>query len=338
MAIDNHGFISPVSGPISFDGVTVTLGLVPAGTPVPLIALALASMDVSRPGIASVGLGRTFDADGRSYPGFAPAAGVPVALATSNASALPLPPSITMPQGASKTIFAVGDAQIDTPTVVNATASYNGLTLQQTATINPATPLALAPIGFQQLPPVIALSVGFNRVNFATEVIVLASSHPLVAAVPASVTVPLLSQGSGVISVPLQPVPVDTPVTLTATFNGASVVRSTTVPKTVDSVAVSRAELVVKTGSLKVQASSNVPSAVLTLSNAATGQRIGTMTNLGKGKYSFQGTVSPVTTRAPSSSFNATGTGAVAQKQARSQAPLGCPCRRIARLQFGTSA
>ena len=40
-------------------------------------------------------------------------------------------------------------------------------------------------------------------------------------------------------------------------------------------------------GPLKVNATGTQPLAVLTLSNAATGQIIGTMTNLGKGKQGF---------------------------------------------------
>jgi hypothetical protein len=68
-----------------------------------------------------------------------------------------------------------------------------------------------------------------------------------------------------------------------------------------------------KTGQLKEEGGSNVPIATLRLSNANTGQFIGTMTNLGKGKYSFQGFSGPVTTLLLDSSFSGTGTGGVAQ-------------------------
>ena len=108
--------------------------------------------------------------------------------------------------------------------------------------------------------------------------------------------------------------PTDTIITFTASLNGVSQARSFTLARTVDKVSVTKAELTVKNGALKVEASSNVPTAVLTLSNAVTGQRLGTMTNLGKGKYSFQGTVSPVVTLRLNSSFSGTTTGPVAQK------------------------
>ncbi|KAB2661203.1 MAG: hypothetical protein DVB31_12645 [Verrucomicrobia bacterium] len=108
--------------------------------------------------------------------------------------------------------------------------------------------------------------------------------------------------------------PADTVVTFAASFNGGSQTRSFTVVRTVDMVSIAKAELTVKNGALRVEANGNVPAAVLTLSNAATGQRIGTMSNLGKGKYSFQGTVSPVVTLRLTSNFSGTATGAVAQK------------------------
>ncbi len=90
-----------------------------------------------------------------------------------------------------------------------------------------------------------------------------------------------------------QPAGVGTPVTFTASFNGSSVSTTATIPKTVDTVAVTRAEFTVKTGQLRVDATGNTPGAALTLYNAATGQVIGTMADNGPGgggeKYSFQG-------------------------------------------------
>lgn len=76
-----------------------------------------------------------------------------------------------------------------------------------------------------------------------------------------------------------KPVGADTPVTFSALFNGASVSATVTIPKTVDTVAITRAELTMKTSQLRVEATSNTPGAVLTLYHAATGQPIGTMTD-----------------------------------------------------------
>ena len=91
---------------------------------------------------------------------------------------------------------------------------------------------------------------------------------------------------------------------------------------------INKAELVVKNLSLKVDATSQVPSDVLTLFNAATGQLIGTMTLTGTttakisgqavatfGQYSFQGTIpAPVTTLLLKTGLNGSTTFAVSQK------------------------
>jgi len=308
----------------SVDSIAMTFTLVPATTPVTPIAVTLAGIDVSIPGTASVGLADTVDPTNSLviHPGFAPAGGVLVTLTTSNAAALPLPASVTMPQGSRVWAFPVGAANVDAPTPVTATASFNGVTVSQTVTVNPAVPLTLASLQASAvigLPNSLLLVPVLNRVNGSPAVIALTSSNPAVAAVPASFTIPALSPvGSAFFRTTTQPVGVDTSVTFSASLNGTTVSQTVTLPKTVDQVAITKAELVVKNGQLKVDATSTVPSAVLTLSNAATGAVIGTMTNTGLSgsgaKYSFQGTVSPVTTLRLISNFSGTATGAVAQK------------------------
>ena len=313
---DNHGILHPETGP--FDSATITLNLVPASTPNPVPAPALAALDFSQPGIGTLGLASRLDVFGL-HLSWAPIGGVPVSLTTSNAAALPLPATLTIPEGASTGIFQVGDAQIDAPTVVNVTATLGGTILQQTMTVQPSVPLGLLPLNLQrqQLPfglgPYL-LGVSFNRLNYSTQVVTLTSSNPALFSVPATVTVPPLAQGVGNIAVVQQAAPAVTPVTVTATANGTSVTSTITLPRTIDGVTLNKAELVVKTGSLKVDATGSQPLAVLTLSNAATGQVIGTMTNLGKGKYTFQGTVSPVATLRLDSNYSGSYSLAVAQK------------------------
>lgn len=190
-------------------------------------------------------------------------------------------------------------------------------------------PLAIAALsgnvfGPQALlnPNTIQLLITMNRTNISPAVITLTSSNPAVAQVPASFTIPALTAPGdfrfATVSVPIQLVAADTPVTISGSFNGETVSQTFTLPKTVDVVKIGKAELVVKNGGLKVEATSTVQTAVLTLFNASTGQFIGTMTNNGPSnggaKYFFQGTVSPVTTLLLKSSFNGTATGAVTQK------------------------
>jgi len=109
-----------------------------------------------------------------------------------------------------------------------------------------------------------------------------------------------------------------TQVTIAATFNRVTVIGTTNLPASQDFVKITKAELVVKSGSLKVQASSTFATAVLTLFNAQTGQLIGIMTNTGPSgvgaKYSFQGNVPSIKSLLLKSSLNGTATSAVAQK------------------------
>ena len=311
---DNHGILIPETGP--FDSATITFNLVPANTPNPVPAPALAALDFSQPGIGTLGLASQVGASGRPQLGWAPIGGVPVTMTTSNIAALPLPATLTIPEGASTGIFAVGDAQIDAPTAVNVTATLGGTILQQTVTVQPAVPLGLLPINYLQGPALAPHIFGFsfNRINYSTQVITLSSSHPALFPLPASLTVPPLVQGVANIIVVAQPAPAITPVTVTASVNGASVTRTITLPKSIDGVTINKAELVVKSGALKVDATGSLALAVLTLSNATTGQVIGTMTNLGRGKYSFQGNAPPVTTLRLDSNYSGTTTFAVALK------------------------
>ena len=319
---DPHNFLPVLRTvpPFVLDGIAVKFTLVPASTPVTPIPVALGSIDVSPPGAAAVSLARTVAVDGVSHPGFAPVGGVLVTLTSSNAAALPLPPTITMPQGAETTVVAIGDANVDVPTAVTGTASYNGTTVQQTVTVNPAVPLTINVGGgvgnnFNSL----RLDFSLNRPNFSPVVVTLVSGNPALAPLPATVTIPTLTSNVA-INVPVSAVPVLTPVsfTYTASFDGVTRNSSFNLPATVDAVTITKAELTVKNGTLKVEAVSTAPNAVLTLFNATTGALLGTMTKggaIGVGaKFSFQGTVSPVTTLRLKSSLNGTTTSAVAQK------------------------
>jgi len=334
---DNHSFLIPNVGPAGFgpmalDGIAMTFTLAPANTVVTPLPSSLLAIDVAQPGLASVSLAHTVGPDGLRYPGFAPAGGIPVTLTTTDAAALPLPAAALIPQGSSKLTFGVGAPHIDLPTPVTATATYNGGTVQQTATIAPDVPLTLTGVGNESLiPTTIRLGVSMNRLNVSPVTIALSSSQPGLIPTPATLTLPALSAplllnfsdtrlGAPVGSVdfPVPAVPASTPVTLTASFNGTTLSTTVVLPKSVDAVKVTKAELVVKNLSLKVEATSTVPNAVLTLYNATTGALVGTMTNTGLSaggaKYSFQGTVSPVTSLLLKSTFSGTATGAVSQK------------------------
>jgi hypothetical protein len=310
----------------TLDSITETFALVPAGGQVPLVTPVIAQFNTdSTSAIANVVLSD-----------FAQEGGAVVTLASSNPSALALPPSITVPQGYKIAAFPLNQVTVDTPTVVTLSATLNGQTLTQPYTVNPSTPLSIAGFdgfalitgapGFTLQTPVTSagasLLITLNRVNFSDATIQLRSSNPALAPVQASLTIPAFSSPGDFrvasVNVPFQLVSVDTPVTFSATLNGVTTNTTVTIPKTVDQVAISKAQLVVKNGQLRVEATGSVPSATLSLFNAATGQFLGNMTfgglSGGGAKFSFQGTVSPVTSLRLVSNFSGTATSAVSQK------------------------
>jgi hypothetical protein len=310
--IKGHWSFSPGG---TLDSLTVTFSLVPADTPVTPVAVSLAqngfTVDVS--GLAGIALSN-----------FAQHGGAAVALSSSNPAALPVPSTVTVAQGYYYSgPFLIGPSNVDVPTAVTLSASFNGVTQSVPFTAEPATPLSVTGISAEFLSPnSIRLLVNMSRTNVSPATILLTSSNPAVASVPASFTIPALSAPGDYrfasFTTTYKPVGADTPVTFNALFNGASVSATVTIPKTVDTVSIGRAELTLKSLQLRVDAFGNTPGAVLTLYNAATGQSLGIMTDNGPSgggeKYTFQGTVSPVTTLLLKSSLNGVATASVSRK------------------------
>jgi hypothetical protein len=306
----------------------MTYSLVQVGSPVPVVTPNIALIGDS--GIAGCCFAENgFIVDGAGIGGimltnFAQDGGAAITLTSSNPAALTPPATVTVRQGYWLSgPFLVGTATVDAPVNITLSASFNGRTVNVPYTVNPATPLVISSVAATGVTKTGAtLLVALNRENFAPATVQLTSSNPAIAPVPAGLTLPALTQPGdfrfSTVPVLFQPVAADTPVTFSASFGGVTQTATVIIPKTVDTVQITRAELVVKTGSLRVEATSSSPAAVLTLFNAATGQLIGTMTNSGLSgtgaKYLFQGTVSPVTTLLVKSSLNGTATGAVAQK------------------------
>ena len=251
-----------------------------------------------------------------------------MSLASSDPTALPVPAAITIPQGYWMTSpFLVRPRELDQQAPVTLTARFNGRAQSQVFTATPATPLTLTDVGAAQILGAVPantyrVALLLNRTNVAPAVVQLSSSNSVLLPVPASITIPALSipgdfQSSST-TVHGPPVGVDTPVVLTATLNGATVSRTVIIARTTDIVTINKAELVVKNLQLKVDAFSNTRGAALTLFHAVTGERIAAMADNGPGgvggKFSFQGTVSPVTTLLVRSILNGTGSATVSQR------------------------
>jgi hypothetical protein len=225
-----------------------------------------------------------------------------------------------VPQGYRTGAFQLPPATVDTATTVTITASYNGRTISAPFTAVPSTPLALLGVGpFVQPQPASGgaiLRVVLNRPTFAPAVIQLNSNSTLATA-PATVTVPAFSDFVD-FNVTYSPVAADTPVTISASFNGATVASTLTIRAPVEVVQITRAEYTVSKGVLKVEATSTNPAASLTLTDQSTGQVIGKMdfkgTSGSGAKFAFQGAVPRVFVLTATSSSGAGTSVSVAQK------------------------
>jgi hypothetical protein len=312
----------------TLDSITMTYSLVQAGSPVPVVTPNIAFIgDSGIAGCCFAENGFTVDSAGIGgiiLTNFAQDGGAVITLTSSNPAALTPPATVTVPQGYWLSgPFLVGNAKVDAPMNITLSASFNGRIVNVPYTVNPPTPLVISSFGAAGVTKTGAtLFVALNRENLDPATIQLTSSNPAIATVPASLTLPALTQPGdfrfSTVPVSFQPVAANTPVTFSASFGGVTQTATVIIPHTVDTVQITRAELVVKTGSLRVEATGSNPAAVLTLFNTDTGQLLGTMTNTGLSgsgaKYSFQGTVSPVTTVLAKSSLNGTATSAVVQK------------------------
>lgn len=123
----------------------------------------------------------------------------------------------------------------------------------------------------------------------------LASTSPTIAPVPASVVVPAGSTAASV-SVATKTVSASTAVTVAAAYGGVTRTTSFTVtpssttapPPATDSVSVTRAEYATSKRELRVEATGSSSSATSKVYVAATGELVGTLPNLGGGKYGGQ--------------------------------------------------
>ncbi|MCX6592434.1 MAG: S8 family serine peptidase [Acidobacteria bacterium] len=157
--------------------------------------------------------------------GPAGAAGVVVTLSSSDPAVIP-PATVTVPAGTtSSPYFSIPTAAVLSSVTATITASYNGVSKTSTLT---AAPVALSNLILSPSTIAGSLSATSNRVNLTGNAppggltIQLSSNNP-VAVVPATVTVAAGSPSSPLFTITTSMVTVSTPVTITATYNGASV-------------------------------------------------------------------------------------------------------------------
>ena len=117
--------------------------------------------------------------------------------------------------------------------------------------------------------------------------VALSSSNAGVVYVPSSITIPAGATGAS-FGVATSPVSAQTLVTISASYGGVTKTSTLTVSPTAETVAIQRAEYSKSGKRLRVEASSNKPTATLKVFRTATGELIGTLSSTGGGKYSGQ--------------------------------------------------
>jgi hypothetical protein len=215
----------------SFQGVIDTAGTAavtawsPVGTfLVPDGPLQVNSISLSRAAPAS---GQEVYVDLQLSKG-APAGGATITLASSNPQAAPLPASVAVPAGFSSATFRFVTGQVDTPTTVTMTATIGSVSTTKTFTVSPSSLRSLDGMPFRHNGGVaLGAIVMLNGQAPAGGAVVSLSSSSPAAQPPASVTVPAGVESVS-FAVPTSQVSVDTPVTITATWRGASAQATTT--------------------------------------------------------------------------------------------------------------
>jgi hypothetical protein len=178
------------------------------------------------PKVASITLGRPSAFSGQEQvvdvqlTAAAPSGGSVVDLSSTHPGATPLPATVTVPAGFAWTQFRFFYGQVTEPTAATITAKLDASTATAPITVNPpglkALDLfAISVTGGSSAVAWIELN-GFAPPGGLT--VSLTSNSPL-AQPPATVTVPAGNVRAGV-SVPTSEVQADTPVTLTATYQG----------------------------------------------------------------------------------------------------------------------
>lgn len=207
-------------------------------------------------------------------------------LASSDPNAFLSNSTATVSAGASSVSFAITTRNVAAPVTSDITATASGVTLTTRLDIVPGfvlTNLTLNPASQYGIFTSTA-TAALNGPAASSTIITLASSNPAIAAVPATVTVPA---GASAVDFPitLNPVAVDSPVVISASFDGITRTAALTVLKPRDTVAISKSQFNSRTFDLRIEATSTSATSTLTVYNATTGAFIGTLRNAGGGKH-----------------------------------------------------
>ncbi|MCU1237737.1 MAG: Alkaline phosphatase [Candidatus Solibacter sp.] len=272
----------------------------------------------------------------------APAGGAVIALTSSDPAAAFFPggASVTIPSGSASATFTIATGAVAAVELVTVTASWNGV--NQTASFDLVAPFTITSITYQPTSffgwfgggdstfatvtfsgPVsdgVVLSVMSSNPGLVRVSPVYANPGTFVQGNPMSLSIPPGGTTAFFQAIALTNVAADTPVTVSATVTafgtaqGAPNNSTLTVLKASDTVKITKAEWVAKTGVWTIEGTSSNPSASIRVLTT-TGQILGDFIRTTNGKYKGQGfAVAPFTSVALQSNFGGFTTGPVTQK------------------------
>ena len=218
----------------------------------------------------------------------APGEGVAVALSSSDAAVALVPASVTVPAGATSANFTVSTSAVSAATTVTISGTYGGGTRSAALTV---TPLTLSSFGLNPTSvPAGSASTGTLTLSAAAPAggatVTLSSSNTAVAKVPSSVTVPAgaasanFSASTAACS--------SGSATISGIYGGVTRSDALTVTLIADTVSIQQADYFVNKHELRLAAKSSNSIATLKVYTTSSGELIGTLRNLGDGKYSGQ--------------------------------------------------
>jgi hypothetical protein len=224
---------------------TITTGYVAVSTPVAITATysegsATATLTVTPDGVASLNLSPTSLVGGTAASATntatlltpAPPAGATVKLSSGDPAVASVPASVKVAAGAAtSSAFKITTTSVSVTTPVTITASYNGVAVPVTLTVNPLVPSSVT-LGQASVVSgkTVQASVTLNAAAPSGGVtLTLSSSKPAIATIPATVTVAAGARTSPKFSIATTAVASQTTVTITAAYQGNTAAASLTV-------------------------------------------------------------------------------------------------------------
>ncbi len=252
----------------------------------------------------------------------APAGGASVALSGSDPSVFfPAGSTVTIPAGATSATFDVATGAVASAKLVTITASLNGV--NQSAGFNLIPPFNVSTLKLAN-PSLFGLFGGLNATSATVTlsgpaadgtVVNLTSANPALVAVPASVAITPGATTATFTARVLTNVPANTPVTISASFQGATAHDILTVLAASDTVKITRAEYVVNKKQWTIEATDSDATNVRIEVFTSAGVDLGALTPQGGGKFKGQGVFAgPFTSLVLQSFKGGNATGAVTQK------------------------